>query len=154
MPMNMSYIAWAGYDLAECDITVISGTISGTGSGSIQLEYGWQLIAIPITYGYWDDTAHEHVHDDSTVAKFENYVLEQIDDLYATVSGVETIVEVANTYTGDQQAFFSYVVGSTPNSSPHNFQLVYDDSGNNEIAGFWIKIIGPEAPYTITWGEQ
>jgi hypothetical protein len=150
MPMNMSYIAWAGYDLAECDVT--SSGIGGY--GTIQLEYGWQLIAIPIMYGYWDDTAHEHVHDEITQAKFENYVLEQIDDLYATVSGIETIVEVANTYTGDQQAFFSYVVGSTPTSSPHNFQMVYDDSGYNEISGFWIKIIGPLAPYTITWGEQ
>lgn len=150
MPMNMSYIAWAGYDLAECDVT--SSGIGG--DGSIQLEFGWQLIAIPVVYGYWDDTAHEHVHDDVTVAKFENYVLDQIDDLYATVSGIETIVEVANTYTGDQQAFWSYVVGSTPTSSPHNFQLVYDDSGYNEISGFWIKIIGPSAPYLITWGEQ
>lgn len=145
MPMDTRYIAWAGYDLAECDTTA-----SGIGGhGSIQLEFGWQLIAIPIIHGYWDSTAHEHVHDDITVAKFENYVLDQIDDLYGT-----GIVEVANTYTGDQQAFFSYVVGSTPTSSPHNFQLVYNDSGHNEISGFWIKIVGLSAPYTITWGEQ
>jgi hypothetical protein len=105
-------------------------------------------------YGYWDSTAHEHVHDDSTVAKFENYILEQIDDLYATASGVETIVEVANTYLGDNQFFWSYVAGSTPTSSPHNFQMVYQDGTNQEISGFWIKIIGPAAPYNITWGEQ
>jgi len=146
MPMNMNYIAWAGYDLTCCGATV-SGV--GGGSGSIQLEFGWQLVAIPIMYGYWDSTAHEHVHDDVTVAKFENYVLDQITDLYGT-----GIVEVANTYTGDQQAFFSYVVGSTPTSSPHNFQMVYDDSGNNEISGFWIRIINAVAPYIITWGEQ
>ena len=152
MPMNMSYIGWAGYDLTCCGEDATSSGIGGY--GTIQLEFGWQLIAIPIMYGYWDDTAHEHVHDETTVAKFENYVLEQIDDLYATVSGVETIVEVANTYTGDQQAFFSYVVGSTPTSSYHNFQLVYDDSGYNEISGFWIKVIGLSAPYLITWGEQ
>lgn len=149
MPMDVRYIAWAGYDLAECDTTV-SG-IGGT--GSIQLEYGWQLVAIPITYGYWDDTAHEHVHD-ATVAKVENYVIDQIDDLYATVSGIETIVEVANTYLGDNQFFWNYVVSSTPEASPHNFQLVYQDGVNQEISGFWIKIIGPNAPYLITWGEQ
>ena len=148
--MDIRYISAAGYQLWAGDVTV-SGI---DGSGSIQLEFGWQLIAVPIRYGYWDDTTHKHIHDDVTVAKFENYVLEQIDDLYATVSGIETIVEVANTYTGDNQFFWSYVVGSTPNSSPHNFQLVYDDSGYNEIAGFWIKIIGPNAPYLITWGEQ
>jgi len=144
----MRYIAWAGYDLAEC----VAATVSGIGGfGSIQLELGWQLIAIPITHGYWDSTAHEHVHDDITTAKVENYVMDQIEDLYTNVSG---IVEVANTYTGDEQAFFSYVVGSTPTSSPHNFQLVYNDSGSHEISGFWIKIIDPNGPYLITWGEQ
>jgi hypothetical protein len=152
MPMNMNYIAWAGYDLTCCGE---GDTCSGIGgAGSIQLEYGWQLIAIPVEYGYWDSTAHEHVHDDVTRAKAENYVMDQIEDLYATVSGIETIVEVANTYTGDQQAFWSYVVGSTPTSSPHNFQLVYDDGIHREISGFWIKIIGPDAPYLITWGEE
>jgi hypothetical protein len=158
MPMNMNYIAWAGYDLTCCGQ---NATVSGIcdGSGYIQLEFGWQLIAIPVIHGYWDDTTHAHVHDDVTVAKFENYVLDQIEDLYTnvsgtTVSGVEEIVEVANTYTGDEQAFFSYVVGSTPTGSPHNFQLVYDDVGYNEISGFWIKIINAGAPYNITWGEQ
>ncbi len=152
----MRYIAWAGYDLAEC----VGATVSGIGgTGSIQLEYGWQLIAIPIAYGYWDSTAHEHVHDDITTAKIENYVMDQIEDLYTnvsgtTVSGVEEIVEVANTYTGDNQFSWSYVVGSTPTPSPHNFQLVYNDNGSHEISGFWIKIINPGAPYLITWGEQ
>ena len=145
MPMDMRYIAWAGYDLAECDTTA-----SGIGGyGSIQLESGWQLIAIPIMYGYWDDITSEHVHDDVTVAKYENYVQAQIDDLYGP-----DIIEVANTYTGDQQAFWSYVVGSTPTSSPHNFQMVYGDGIHQEISGFWIKVIGPSAPYIITWGEQ
>jgi hypothetical protein len=83
------------------------------------------------------------------VAKFKNYVLDQITDLYGT-----GIVEVANTYPGDLQAFYSYVVGSTPESSPHNWQLVYDDGGNKEISGFWIKVIGPAAPYLISWGEE
>jgi hypothetical protein len=147
MPMNMNYISWAGYDLTCCGQG--DTTISGIGGGSIQLEFGWQLIAIPIEYGYWNATTHAHVHDDVTRAKAENYVMDQMDDLYGT-----GIVEVANTYTGDQQAFFSYVVGSTPTSSPHNFQLVYDDGVHREISGFWVKIIGPGAPYLITWGEQ
>ena len=111
------------------------------------------MIAIPIEYGYWNSTTHAHVHDNVTRAKIENYVVDQIEDLYATVSGIETIVEVANTYLGDQPGFFNYVVGSTPTSSIHNFQLVYDDGIHREISGFWIKIIGPSAPYLITWGE-
>ena len=145
--MNMNYIAWAGYDLTCCGEDATASGIGGY--GSIELEYGWQLIAIPVMYGYWDDTTHEHVHDDVTVAKYENYVQEQIDDLYGA-----GVVEVANTYTGDNQFFWSYVVGSTPTSSPHNFQLVYQDGVHQEISGFWIKIIGGDAPYTITWGEQ
>ena len=144
--MDVRFIGWAGYQLADCAAVTTSGI---GGYGSIELEYGFQLIAIPVKYGYWDSTAHEHVHDDVTVAKFKNYVLDQIEDLYGT-----GIVEVANTYTGDQQAFFSYVVNSTPESSPNNFQLVYQDGTNQEVAGFWIKIIGPSAPYTITWGSE
>jgi len=143
--MDVRYMGWKGYQLTTCEAT--SSGIGG--SGSIELEFGWQLAAIPIDYGYWESTTHKHVHDDITVAKFENYVLDQITDLYG--SGV---VEVANTYPGDLQAFYSYVVGSTPESSPHNFNMVYDDGGNKEISGFWIKIIGGSAPYTITWGEE
>ena len=88
------------------------------------------------------------MHDDVTIAKFKNYVLDQITDLYGA-----DIVEVANTYLGDNQFFWNYAVGSTPPGSPHNFQLVYNDSGYPEISGLWIKIIGLAAPYLITWGE-
>lgn len=143
--MNIKYISTQGYDLYPCEVTTVSG--QPCGPGSIQLEFGWQLIAIPQGYGYWDNTTHAHVHDDVTVAKFENYVLDQITDLYGT-----GVVQVANTYVGDNQFFWSYVVGSTPTSSPHNFNLVYDDGSFREISGMWIKIIGGSAPYTITWG--
>jgi len=142
--MDVRYLGWAGYQLAPC-----AATASGIGgSGSIELEEGWQLIAIPIQYGYWDSSTHSHVHDGITPAKFKNYVLDQITDVYG--SGV---VEVANTYLGDNQFFWSYVVGSTPESSPNNFKLVYADGPNLEITGFWIKIIGPNSPYIIVWGE-
>lgn len=147
MPMNMNYISWAGYDLTCCGEDATSSGIGGY--GSIELEYGWQLIAVPVMHGYWDDGTHEHVHDDTTTAQYENYVQAQIDDLYGA-----GIVEVANTYLGDNQFFWGYVVGSTPTSSPHNFRLVYSDGAHQEISGFWIKVIGLAAPYTITWGEQ
>lgn len=143
--MDVRFIGWAGYELKACEEATASGIC---GSGTIELESGWQLIAIPVEYGYWDSTSHAHVHDGVTRAKFKNYVLDQITDLYG--SG---IVSVANTYTGDQQAFYSYVVGSTPESSPNNFQLIYDDGVHREISGFWIKIIGGAAPYSISWGE-
>jgi hypothetical protein len=146
--MEIRTISSVGYSFwsAVCEETVSSGV---GGHGSIELEEGWQLCAVPIQYGYWSSSTHTHVHDDTTIAKFKNYILDQIEDLYGTVSGVE----VANTYTGDAQAFYSYVVGSTPESSFHNFQLIYDDSGNREIAGFWIKITTTSG-VVITWGEN
>jgi len=148
--MDIRYIATAGYDFF-CEPCTGSGTTSSgvCGYGSIQLEYGWQLVAVPVEYGYWDSTAHEHVHDNATRAQFKNYVLDQIEDLYGP-----GIVEVANTYTGDNQFFWSYVVGVTPDSSPHNFQMIYDDGVHREISGFWIKIVNAGAPYVITWGEN
>lgn len=142
--MDIRFLGWAGYQLASCDTTA-----SGIGGyGSIQLEPGWQLISVPVRYGYWSSSTHEHVHDDTTVAKFKNYVLDQIEDLYG--SGA---VEVANTYPGDLQAFLSYVVGSTPPTSPHNFQLVYEDGPHLEISGFWIKMTTTSG-IIITWGED
>jgi len=105
-------------------------------------------VSVPIQHGYWNSTTHAHVHDDVTIAKFENYVYEQIEDLYGTGN-----VEVANTYLGDVQAFWSYVVGSTPTSSPHNFQMVYEDGPHYEISGFWIKMTTTSG-LVITWGEE
>ena len=143
--MDIRYLSWHGYQLAPCE----DGTCSGIGgSGSIQLEPGWQLVSVPIQHGYWNSTTHAHVHDDVTIAKFENYVYEQIEDLYGTGN-----VEVANTYLGDVQAFWSYVVGSTPTSSPHNFQMVYEDGPHYEISGFWIKMTTTSG-LVITWGEE
>lgn len=146
--MDIRPMVARGFDMWSPQI--ITTTVSGGtcfGRGTIELEKGWQLCAIPISEGYWDAVGNTLVHDD-TVAKFKNYVLDQITSLYGL-----GIVEVANTYTGDQQAFYSYVVGSTPESSPHNFQLMYEDGPNLEISGFWLNIVGDSGPYSISWGE-
>lgn len=134
-----------GFDLWTSKVTV--SDIGFFGKGTIQIETGWQLISIPVQHGFWDKTTHALVHDGTTIAKFKNYVLDQLEDLYGP-----GVVEVANTYTGDNQAFYSYVVGSTPESSPHNFNLVYQDGSSYEIAGFWIKSVYAE-PMLIDWGE-
>jgi len=144
--MEIRTLVTRGFDLWSPKI--VSGGMEGFGKGTLQLEYGWQLVSIPVQFGYWDSITHTHIHDGVTIAKFKNYVLDQIIDLYGP-----NIVEVANTYTGDQQAFYSYVVGVTPEPSPNNFKLVYDDNGNFEIAGFWINVIGDNSPYIISWGE-
>ena len=144
--MDLRYVATSGYQLwAGGGDTTASGI---GGYGSIQLEPGWQTIAVPIEHGYWNSTTHEHVHDDATRAKFENYIYDQIEDLYGTGK-----VQVANTYPGDLQAFLSYVVGSTPESDPNNFQMVYDDGIHREISGFWIKMTTTSG-VIITWGEE
>ncbi len=140
--MDVRLVAWAGYELK--DYTLISGT--GIGGGSVELEEGWQLVSIPVEYGYWSTATHSHVHDGATRAKFKNYVLDQINDTVG--SG---LVEVSNTYVGDVQAFYSYVPDVTPDSSEHNWQLVYDDGIHREISGFWIKTLS--GTITIVWGE-
>lgn len=140
--MDIRFVASAGYDLFGGGVGATVG-----GKGSIELEPGWQLISIPIQFGYWDATNNLLVHDGTTVAKFSNYVLAQIEDLYGTGK-----VEIANTYTGDAQAFYSFVPGVTPDSSPNNFQLVYADGDNEEISGFWLKSLH-STTMTIDWGE-
>jgi len=139
--MEIRTISSAGYNLWT-DIC----EEGGVGSGSIELELGWQLCAIPVQYGYWDSSSHQHVHDDVTVAKCKNYIIDQIEDLYGTGK-----IERASTYTGDEQAFFNYNPGSTPEASPHNWQLTYDDGIHKEISGFWIKTL--TSGIVITWGE-
>jgi hypothetical protein len=143
--MNIRTITSAGYDFWS-DCPTVSGS-GGIGYGSVEIEYGWQLLAVPIQYGYWSSATHEHVHDGITVARFKNYILDQIEDLYGTDK-----VEVSNTYSGDNQFFWSYVVGTTPESSPHNWQLMYDDGVHREISGFWLKSLSV-SPMVITWGE-
>lgn len=143
--VNIKFISTLGYDFYCEPCTTVSG--EPCGPGSIELEFGWQLVAIPISRGYWDNITHAHIHDEVTVAKFKNYVLDQITDLYGA-----GVVERASTYPGDDNRFWTYVVGSTPEGDSGNFQLVYDDGVHKEISGFWIKIIGGAAPYIITWG--
>ena len=147
--MEIRTLIARGFDLWSPQ--VITTTVSGTGafgSGTIQLEYGWQQAATPVEFGWWDSSTHSHVHDGTTVAKFKNYILDQINDLYGD------IVEVANCFTGDAQQFFTFIPGSTPESSFNNFQLIYNDNTHMEISGFWIKIIGTSGPYVISWGQQ
>jgi len=143
--MDIRPLVTRGFDLWSP--TTVTGDLN-FGKGIIEIEPGWQLIAIPIEYGYWDTISQSLVHGGTTRAKFKNYVLDQINDLYGPGK-----IEVANTYTGDAQSFYSYVVGSTPESSPHNFNLVYEDGVYKEISGFWIKS-KHDSNITISWGEN
>jgi hypothetical protein len=141
--MDMRFVASAGYDLYGGGAGVSVG-----GRGTIEFEpLTWQLVAIPIQYGFWSTALHRHEHDGVTTAKFKNYVLDQIEDLYGIGK-----VEVANAYLGDIQAFYSFIPGITPENSVHNFQLVYTDNDSEEISGFWVKSLHT-AIMIISWGE-
>jgi hypothetical protein len=147
--MEIRTLITRGFDMWSPQI--ITTTVSGGGAfgiGSIQLENGWQQIAAPVQFGWWSSTIHSHINDGVTVAKFKNYILDQITDLYGD------IVEIANCFTGDAQQFYTFIPGSTPESSFNNFNLVYNDDNHMEITGFWIKIVGDSGPYIISWGQN
>lgn len=123
----------------------------GVGGGCITIEKNrWQLIAIPIKFGYWSQTQSKLVHDDVTIARVKNYVIDQIDDIES--GNVEDLIEVCNAYIGDKNFFYNYVVGKTNEGSTHNFELSYQDEECLEVTGFWIKSIA-DHDITISWGE-
>jgi hypothetical protein len=116
----------------------------------IEIEQNrWQMVTIPIRYGYWDNTIHDHVHDDTTIATIKNYIVDQIEDTYGVPA--KTMIEVMNTYVGDAHKVHNYVCGVTIDSSEHNFPLAYIDGSKVEYAGIWVKSIHP-TPFSIKWG--
>lgn len=148
--MNIKYLSSLGYDFWPCDTTV-----SGIGGyGTIEIEPGgFQMIAIPVVYGWWDSTSHEHIHDGTTVATVNNYVVDQIEDVYGVQAN--TMVEVFNTLIGGQGNYWNFVPNLTNPASPHNFQLSYYDPGakSQEVTGFFVKSVHPTT-FKIVWGEQ
>ena len=149
--MDIRFLASAGYDLF-CEPCTESGTCSGIGGGYIDIEPGFQMISIPITHGYWSSVLHEHVHDGSTVANVYNYIVQQVEDIYAVEA--DTMIEVFNTLVGGQGNYWNFVPGVTNPASPHDFQLAYFDVGVSayEYTGFFIKSIHP-VNFTIQWGD-
>ena len=129
--------------------TTTGGTTPGSLSGSILIEpMVWQQISIPVRFGYFDTTTGDIVCDGTTISKVKNYVMDQIE--YITGLSASNVIEVANTYRGDDNFFRSYIPGVTNPNSGNNFELAYDDSGNLEYAGFWIKSKHNQ-PITIIW---
>lgn len=145
--MDIRPLVARGFDLwSPTIITTVSG--SSFGSGQIELEYGWALCAAPVQFGYWSVTEHKHIHDGVTVAKFKNYIYDQILDLYGPGQ-----IEVGNTYVGGTGQFFSFIPDSTPESSPHNFNLCYqEEAGFMEISGWWVRSLNHDS-MLISWGE-
>lgn len=120
-------------------------------TGIIQIEPNrWQLISIPIIYGYWDNINHKLIHDDIIRANVKNYIIDQIEDRYS-ISANEYI-EIISTYFGDDNEFKSYIPGITNVNSTHNFPLAFFDGENIEYAAMWIKS-KTSTVFTINWGS-
>lgn len=134
------------YDMWSPQVTTTSSGVN-FGKGYLEIEYDWALCAVPVEFGYWSKTEHRHIHDGMTVAKFKNYIYDQIEDLYGPGQ-----IEVSNAYVGGTGQFYSFIPGSTPESSFNNFQLMYSDGDFMEITGWWIKSVNPDS-MLISWGE-
>lgn len=102
--------------------SITTGGGGGPASGSVRLQRGvWQIIAIPVTG-----------------SKVNEYFLQPL----ATQEGenIEDLIEVVNTYRGDNNRFLSFIPNVTNPASENNFYLTYDDQGNQEVTGFWVKM--------------
>lgn len=143
--MDLRPLISRGWDLwSPQTITASSGI--NFGKGYLEIEPDWALCAIPVQYGFWSKVEHMHIHDGVTVAKFKNYVYDQIEDLYGLGQ-----IEVSNAYVGGIGQFYSFIPGSTPESSFNNFQLMYSDGDFMEITGWWIKS-NNVGNMLISWG--
>ncbi len=91
-------------------------------AGTIKIESNvWQLVSIPVPG-----------------VRVKEYFVDRLASKYGLVD--TDMVEICNAYFGDENKFRSYVPGVTNPLTDNNFPLVYTDSGNNEISGFWVKI--------------
>ena len=94
---------------------------TGVGSGSVKLERGvWQSIAIPVKQ------------------KVYEYFLVRLAEKYNV--NPEDMVEVVNTYRGELNKWLSFVPGVTSPASEHNFWLIHDDAGHDEVSGVQVKM--------------
>lgn len=128
-----------------------SDTATSTYGGEIQIEQDrWQLITIPVTYGYWNSSYHQIISDGQTLATIKNYLFDQVTDIMHNPA--QNYITSAHTYIGDNNFFYNYVAGVTNPLSIHNFPLAYIDEGRVEYVAFWIRSIH-SAPIIIKWGE-
>ena len=120
-------------------------------SGTIQIEADrWQMLTVPVMFGYWDSTNHQLIHDGQTVSTIKNYVLDQIADTMN--SPAENFIKSVHTYIGDNNYYWNYYPSITNPLSVHNFPLAYLDGERVEYVAFWIRSIH-NSDIIIKWGE-
>jgi len=117
---------------------MISPRKGGLLEGEIEIEPDrWQLISLPVKYGYYNIIDNEIKRSKTVRATIYNYVVTQLETVYS--DDIENLIGVVNTYIGDNNFFWNYVPGFTPEESEHNFKLIYDDGPREEIVPFWIR---------------
>jgi hypothetical protein len=120
-------------------------------SGEIQIEPDrWQMITIPVMFGYWDTSSHQLIHDGMTTAYVKNYLLDQIEDNMG--SPIQNYIRVVNTFIGDNNYYWNFVPGVTNPLSVHNFPLAYLDGERVEYVAFWLRSIHTDN-IIVRWGE-
>lgn len=128
-------------DIFDIEFQVCDGTVNtGTNlSGTIALQLGWQLICVPVTYGYWDNG----IVKDTTPATISNYVIKQLcQKTNKTQNELKQYVDVCNAFRGASDAQ-NFVVGLTAETSENNFKLSYVDGDSTEFTAFWINVLQP-----------
>jgi hypothetical protein len=91
-------------------------------SGIIKIENNvWQLVSIPVPG-----------------VNVKEYFVDRLSEKYGLAD--TDMIEICSAYFGDENKFRSYVPGVTNPETTNNFPLVYNDSGSNEITGFWVKV--------------
>ena len=94
----------------------------GNTSGTVLLQNNvWQLLAIP--------------RDDS---KVKEYFVDRISQKYNLAP--EDMIEICTAYFGSENRFRSYIPNVTNPATANNFPLIFNDDGNSEVTGFWVKI--------------
>jgi hypothetical protein len=137
-------------ELAQSDQTVQA-------SGVTEFEANvWQLVAVPMTTGYWSKNKHKIIKDSSVKSTVKNVIIDQIEDVYGEPA--KNYIKVFNAYFGDRNQFSNYIPGFTKDTSVNNFRLVYTDDDEDvqdgitkfEVTGFWVKTL--DRSFTIKWG--
>lgn len=119
--------------------------------GEIEIEPNrWQMLSVPVMFGYWDNITHKLIHDNQTIATIKNYILNQIEDIMG--NPIELYIKSVHTYIGDNNFYYNFIPNVTNPLSIHNFPLAYLDGDKVEYVGFWIQSIHNDN-IIIKWGE-
>lgn len=127
------------FDVTFGDCTAGENSGSCELGGEIQLQNGFQLIAIPTVYGSFDVTTGEIVLD-QTKAKVKNYLLDQLAYLLGIeYSGIGDHIESCVAVRGGELSQ-NFVSNVTPETSINNFELAYEDDTSVEFTAFYVNV--------------